>query len=92
VNEEVGLLLRLCGDQRELIRSRLKREKALKLKVDPSPGKLFSVEEQERMLPVALASTQAARLACERQTASRDQPRATSRVVPRPSIRRWCWH
>jgi len=68
VNEEVGLLLRLCGDQRELIRSRLKREKALKLKVDPSPGKLFSVEEQERMLPVALASTQAARLACERQT------------------------
>ncbi len=67
INDEVGMLLRLCGDQGELIRSRLKREKALKLKVDPSPGKPFSVEEQERMLAVALASTQAARIACDRQ-------------------------
>ncbi|MGO9012866.1 MAG: tyrosine-type recombinase/integrase [Bryobacteraceae bacterium] len=67
VNEEVALLLRLCGDQGELVRARLKREKCLKLKTDPSPGKAFSVEEQERMLAVALASTQAARLACDRQ-------------------------
>jgi integrase len=67
INEEAGMLLRLCGDQGDLIRARLKREKALKLKVPPSPGKAFSVEEQERMLAVALESTRAARLACERQ-------------------------
>ena len=34
INEEVALMLRLCGDQGDLIRSRLRREKALKLKVD----------------------------------------------------------
>jgi len=67
INEEVGFLLRLCGDQGELIRSRLRREKALKLKVDPSPGRPFSVEEQERMLAVAKQSTLAARAAGDRQ-------------------------
>jgi integrase len=67
INDEVGLLLRVCGDHGDIVRTRLKRKKALKLKVDPSPGKPFSVEEQERMLAVALASTQAARLACQRQ-------------------------
>jgi hypothetical protein len=56
INEEVALMLRLCGDQGDLIRSRLRRERALKLKVDASPGKPFSVEEQERMLAVAIAS------------------------------------
>src|SRR6185437_3164841 len=73
INDEVGLLLRVCGDHGDIVRTRLKRKKALKLKVDPSPGRPFSVEEQERMLAVALASTQAARLACERQ-ARGDKP------------------
>jgi hypothetical protein len=50
-----------------MIRSRLKHEKALKLRVDPSPGKPFSPEEQERMLAVAKKSTEWARLACERR-------------------------
>jgi integrase len=73
INEEVALMLRLCGDQGDLIRSRLRREKALKLKVDASPGKPFSVEEQERMLAVALESTQRARAACNRQTRGEKQ-------------------
>ena len=73
INEEVALMLRLCGDQGDLIRSRLRREKALKLKVDASPGKAFSVEEQERMLAVALESTQRARAACNRQTRGEKQ-------------------
>jgi integrase len=75
INEEVALMLRLCGDQGDLIRSRLRREKALKLKVDASPGKAFSVEEQERMLAVALESTQRARAACDRQTRGEKQVR-----------------
>ena len=73
INEEVALMLRLCGDQGDLIRSRLRREKALKLRVDASPGKAFSVEEQERMLAMALESTQRARAACNRQTRGEKQ-------------------
>lgn len=88
INEEVGLLLRICGDHGDMIRTRLKRKQALKLKVAPSPGKPFSIEEQERMLAVALASTQAARLACERQARSERPIRGD---VPHRSIPRWCW-
>jgi hypothetical protein len=32
------LLLRLCGDQGDLIRAKLRREKAMKLALPPSPG------------------------------------------------------
>ncbi len=85
VNEEVAFLLRLCGDQGELIRSRLRREKALKLKVDPSPGRPFSVEEQERMLAVAQQSTLAARVACDRQLRGEKAPKG-ERQCGSPSI------
>ncbi|MCL5742620.1 MAG: site-specific integrase [Acidobacteria bacterium] len=85
INEEVALLLRLCGDQGELIRARLRREKSLKLKTPPSPGKAFSVEEQERMLAVALESTRAARLACERQ-ARGEKPAKGDKQGGSPSI------
>jgi hypothetical protein len=40
INDEVLLLLRLCGEQGDLIRGTLRRDKALKLKLPPSPGKL----------------------------------------------------
>ncbi|MCE5309385.1 MAG: site-specific integrase [Acidobacteriales bacterium] len=85
INEEVAFLLRLCGDQGELIRARLRREKCLKLKTPPSPGKAFSVEEQERMLAVALASTKAARIACERQ-ARGEKPAKGDKQGGSPSI------
>lgn len=85
INEEAAILLRLCGDQGELIRAKLKREKSLKLKVPPSPGKAFSIEEQERMLAVALASTQAARLACERH-ARGEKPAKGDKQGGSPSI------
>lgn len=75
INEEVAFLLRLCGDQGDLIRARLRREKGLKLKTPPSPGKPFSGEEQERMLAVALESTRSARLACERQARGEKPPK-----------------
>jgi integrase len=50
INDEIMLLLRLCGEQGELIRSTLRREKSLKLKLPPSPGKAFTAEEKSRML------------------------------------------
>ncbi len=70
VNEEVGFLLRLLGDQGDMLRNRLRRAKALKLKVPPTPGKVFSSEHQEAMLKAALESTVAARLAMERKAKS----------------------
>ena len=85
INNEVLLLLRLCGDQGELIRSRLKRAKALKLKVGPSPGKPFSVEEQDRLLDRARQSTEAARLACERQARGEKPSKGQKQGGP-PSI------
>jgi integrase len=53
VNDEVLLLLRLCGDQGDLIRARLRREKALKLKTPPSPGRAYSADEKACMLAEA---------------------------------------
>ena len=53
INDEVMLLIRLCGDQGELIRATLRREKALKLALPPSPGRPYSAEEKARMLEEA---------------------------------------
>jgi integrase len=75
VNEEVGLLLRLCGNQGDSIRGVLKRTKSLKLTLPPSPGKPFEGDEQARMLAVARASTLAARDACLRRARGERTPR-----------------
>jgi len=56
INEEVGFLLRLLGDNGDAIRGRLRKQKALKLSVPPSIGRAFSDEEKERLLTVARAS------------------------------------
>jgi integrase len=53
INDEVMLLLRLCGDQGDLIRVKLHREKSLKLKLPPSPGKAYTGDEKARMLEEA---------------------------------------
>ena len=53
INDEVQLLIRLCGDQGELIRATLRRDKALKLPLPPSPGRAYSAEEKSRMLEEA---------------------------------------
>jgi integrase len=53
VNDEVQLLIRLCGEQGALIRATLRREKALKLALPPSPGRPYSAEEKARMLEEA---------------------------------------
>jgi hypothetical protein len=42
INDEVLLLLRLCGDQGDLIRARLRREKAMKLAIPESPGRAYT--------------------------------------------------
>ena len=39
INDEVQLLIRLCGEQGVLIRATLRRDKALKLVLPPSPGR-----------------------------------------------------
>jgi integrase len=49
----VLLLLRLCGDQGDLIRAKLRREKAMKLATLPSPGRAYTADEKARMLTEA---------------------------------------
>ena len=53
INDEVQLLLRLCGEQGVLIRATLHRDKALKLPLPASPGRPYSAEEKARMLEEA---------------------------------------
>jgi integrase len=53
INDEVQLLIRLCGEQGVLIRAMLRRDKALKLPLPPSPGRPYSTEEKARMLEEA---------------------------------------
>ena len=53
INDEVQLLLRLCGEQGTLIRAALRRDKALKLPLPPSPGRPYSADEKARMLEEA---------------------------------------
>jgi integrase len=53
INDEVLLLLRLCGDQGDLIRARLRREKAMKLATPPSPGRAYTADEKASMLAEA---------------------------------------
>jgi integrase len=54
INDEVQLLLRLCGEQGVLIRATLRRDKALKLPLLPSPGRPYSSDEKARMLEESL--------------------------------------
>jgi integrase len=52
INEEVGFLLRLLGEQGDGIRAKLRRQKALKLAVHSQVGKAFTTEEKEQLLAV----------------------------------------
>jgi integrase len=53
INDEVQLLIRLCGEQGVLVRATLRRDKALKLPLPASPGRPYSAEEKARMLEEA---------------------------------------
>ncbi len=53
INEEVGFLLRLLGGQGDEIRGRLRRQKALKLRVTKQVGKAYTPKEKEAMLQAA---------------------------------------
>ncbi len=53
INDEVQLLVRLCGDQGDLMRQKMKRQKSLKLKLPQSCGKAFTAEEKTRMIEQA---------------------------------------
>jgi integrase len=53
VNDEVQFLLRLLGEQGDTIRGQLRREKALQLKLPPSPGRAYGADEKTRMLEAA---------------------------------------
>ncbi len=57
VNEEVTFLLRLLGDAGDALRIRLRREKALKLKVSQTVARAFTEAEKEKMLALAKDST-----------------------------------
>src|SRR5262249_36534819 len=56
INEEVGFLLRLLGDQGDAIRARLRRQKALKLATGKQVGKAYTPDEKERLLAEAKAA------------------------------------
>ncbi len=56
INEEVGFLLRLLGEAGDVIRTRLRRRKALKLAVPRGPGKAYTREEKTAMLAAAKAA------------------------------------
>jgi integrase len=45
--------MELCGDQEDLIRTKLRREKAMKLALPPSPGRAYTADEKARMLAEA---------------------------------------
>jgi integrase len=53
INEEVGFLLRIMGERGDLLRSELRRQKILKLKVSTQPGKAFSVAQKDAMISAA---------------------------------------
>jgi integrase len=50
VNEEVGFLPRLLGEGGQLIRARLSRQKALKLKGSKPVAKAYSAEEKQKLV------------------------------------------
>jgi integrase len=55
INEEIGFLLRLLGEQGDFLRAKLKRQNALKLKVGHSQtARAYTPEEEEAMLTAAL--------------------------------------
>jgi len=53
INEEVGFLLRLLGDSGDVIRVRMRRQKALKLAVRNEVGKAYTAEEKQALLDAA---------------------------------------
>lgn len=53
INEEVGFLLRMLGDQGDAIRIRLKRQNALKLSVGRRISRAFAPEEKAALLAAA---------------------------------------
>lgn len=56
INEEVGFLLRLLGEAGDVVRMRLRRQKALKLAVGKQVGKAYTPEEKEALLAAAKAA------------------------------------
>ena len=57
VNEEVTFLLRLLGDAGDAMRVRLRRDKALKLKVSQNVARAYSEVEKNQMLALAKDSS-----------------------------------
>ena len=57
INEEVGFLLRILGDQGDGIRAKLRRQKALKLAVRSQIGRAFSGDEKARLLSRSFQAT-----------------------------------
>ncbi len=53
INEECGFLLRVIGEQGDYLRAKLRRRKALKLKVISKVPRAFTVEEKAALLAEA---------------------------------------
>lgn len=55
INEEVGFMLRVLGEQGDLLRAKLRRTKALKLSGQTGVARAFTLEEKARLLAAAKA-------------------------------------
>ena len=53
INEEVGFLHRMLGEQGDFIRAKLKRQHALKLTVRTDVSRAFTVEEKAALIAAA---------------------------------------
>ena len=53
VNEEVGFLLRLLVERGDAIRSKMRREKTLKLRLRPSAAKAYDSKEKTKLMEAA---------------------------------------
>jgi hypothetical protein len=78
INEEVGFLLRILGEQGDALRVRMKRNKTLKLKVRNHIGKPFSRKQKEALLAASVRGAKVVRpligdrVQVENETGARD--------------------
>ena len=53
INEEVGFLLRILGERGDAIRSTMRRDKTLKLRIRQTLGKAYTGDQKKRLLAAA---------------------------------------
>ncbi len=81
INDEVQLLLRLCGEQGALIRATLRRDKALKLTPPPSPGRPYSIGDPSRLVHAAVRGASAGVVCVRLRNTGAEGPYTPNHVI-----------